>query len=59
MLELYEQLIRDWGTGREADTAPWDRLLGRLEIEWNLLVQKTTALSAAAAETEATKPQLH
>jgi hypothetical protein len=58
MLKLYESLVRDWGTGQETDPAPWDRLLGRLEIEWNLLVQKTTALTAAAAETEATRPQL-
>jgi glycosyltransferase involved in cell wall biosynthesis len=56
MLALYERLAADHSRGREWDVDPWDRLLGRLEIEWNLLVEKTTALAAAAAiETDATK----
>jgi glycosyltransferase involved in cell wall biosynthesis len=56
MLALYARLAPDrFGKG-EWDVDPWDRLLGRLEIEWNLLVEKTSALAAAAAiETEATK----
>ena len=45
-------------TAPAADPGPWDRLLGRLEIEWNLLVEKTAALAAAARETEATKSEL-
>jgi hypothetical protein len=32
--------------------------LGRLEIEWNLLVEKTSALVAAAREGEATRVRL-
>jgi hypothetical protein len=32
--------------------------LGRLEIEWNLLVEKTAALAAAARETDAAKAKL-
>jgi hypothetical protein len=32
--------------------------LGRVEIEWNLLVEKTTAIAAMAREVEATKPRL-
>jgi glycosyltransferase involved in cell wall biosynthesis len=56
MLAIYEQLLPDGSDEREWDVDPWDRLLGRLEIEWNLLVEKTSALAAAAAsETEATK----
>ncbi|MEX0611590.1 MAG: glycosyltransferase, partial [Pirellulales bacterium] len=59
MLEVYEGLVRDNVHGRTSDPGPWDRLLGRLEIEWNLLVEKTSALVAAATETEATKSRLN
>jgi glycosyltransferase involved in cell wall biosynthesis len=54
--KLYDRLARDSSRGSEADVGPWDRLLGRLEIEWNLLVEKTSALAAAAAanQSEAT-----
>jgi glycosyltransferase involved in cell wall biosynthesis len=56
ILALYDQLTPDGADKRAWDVDPWDRLLGRLEIEWNLLVEKTSALAAAAAiETEATK----
>jgi glycosyltransferase involved in cell wall biosynthesis len=58
MLKLYDRLVRESGRSPDADSGPWDRLLGRLEIEWNLLVEKTAALAAAARETEATKRQL-
>jgi 1,2-diacylglycerol 3-alpha-glucosyltransferase len=50
MLGLYERLVGDYSRPVEADPGPWDRLLGRLEIEWNLLVEKTSALAAAATE---------
>ena len=50
MLALYEQLIREHSRPDDATEAPWDRLLRRLEIEWNLLVEKTAALSAAVVE---------
>jgi hypothetical protein len=33
-------------------------LLGRLEIEWNLLVEKTAAIAALAAQTPASKERL-
>ena len=49
MLALYERLVRDYARSAETDPGPWDRLLGRLEIEWNLLVEKTSAIAAAAA----------
>lgn len=58
VLEVYEGLVRDSAPERVSDPGPWDRLLGRLEIEWNLLVEKTSALVAAAREGEATKPRL-
>ena len=53
VLSLYERLMGDYPRGAAADPGPWDRLLGRLEIEWNLFVEKTSALAAAATETEA------
>jgi glycosyltransferase involved in cell wall biosynthesis len=58
MLDLYQTLVRDYARGPATDSGPWDRLLGRLEIEWNLLVEKTTALAAAARETEVTQSRL-
>ena len=51
-LDLYQRLLRNYSRGVEMDPGPWDRLLGRLEIEWNLFVEKTSALAAAASETE-------
>lgn len=58
LLALYEQLNEERASDTEADPGPWDRLLRRLEIEWNLFVEKTSALSAAVVETEATKVNL-
>jgi hypothetical protein len=58
VLKVYERLVRDFAPERVSDPGPWDRLLGRLEIEWNLLVEKTSALVAAAREGEATRPRL-
>jgi len=58
VLELYEGLARHFSRQIAADPAPWERLRGRLEIEWNLLVEKTAALAAVARPTEATKSQL-
>ena len=58
LLEVYDELVRTSSPRLAADAGPWDRLLGRLEIEWNLLVEKTSALAAAAVETEATRTEL-
>jgi glycosyltransferase involved in cell wall biosynthesis len=55
LVALYESLIAAAGSRRETDPGPWDRLLNRLEVEWNLLAQKATALAAAVAPTEATR----
>jgi 1,2-diacylglycerol 3-alpha-glucosyltransferase len=57
VLHLYAQLIEEQSP-RETDPGPWDRLLSRLEIEWNLLREKTSALTAAVVHTEATRSQL-
>jgi 1,2-diacylglycerol 3-alpha-glucosyltransferase len=58
LLSLYVQLTSEYSHREDTDPAPWDRLLRRLEIEWNLLMEKTAALRAAVVETEATKSQL-
>ncbi len=55
---LYEQLIAAADERGEPDPDPWDRLLNRLEIEWNLLTQKATALAAAVIESEAARARL-
>jgi 1,2-diacylglycerol 3-alpha-glucosyltransferase len=57
LLELYESLVASHQVG-DADATIWDRFLSRLEIEWNLLVEKTTAISAAVVETDATRSHL-
>jgi glycosyltransferase involved in cell wall biosynthesis len=58
LVELYERLVADASQRGETDHGPWDRLLARLEIEWNLLAQKTAALAAAVVETDATRTRL-
>jgi 1,2-diacylglycerol 3-alpha-glucosyltransferase len=58
LLSLYVQLVNQYAFRDDSDPAPWDRLLLRLEIEWNLFVEKTAALRAAVVETEVTKSQL-
>jgi glycosyltransferase involved in cell wall biosynthesis len=57
-LDLYHRLVIAYQRGPATDPGPWDRMLGRLEIEWNLLVEKTAALAAAARETELTQTRL-
>jgi 1,2-diacylglycerol 3-alpha-glucosyltransferase len=58
MLALYEKLVEEFADRPDADPGPWDRLVGRLEIEWNLFVEKTSALSAAVGETDTTRSHL-
>lgn len=58
LVALYDRLIVEAADRAEADPGPWDRMLNRIEIEWNLLTEKATALAAAVVETDATKPRL-
>lgn len=58
LLAVYDELIRNDANERETDPGPWDRLRGRLEIEWNLLMEKTSALVAATREGESTTSEL-
>jgi glycosyltransferase involved in cell wall biosynthesis len=58
LVELYERLVAEASERGAPDPGPWDRLLARLEIEWNLLAQKTAALAAAVVETDATRTRI-
>jgi glycosyltransferase involved in cell wall biosynthesis len=58
LTSLYERMIADSDNRGEPDPDLWDRLLNRLEIEWNLLSQKATALAAAVIETDAARSPL-
>jgi glycosyltransferase involved in cell wall biosynthesis len=58
VLAVYERLVHDYAPDRASDPGPWDRLLGRLDIEWNLLVEKTAAFAAMAREGESTRARL-
>jgi glycosyltransferase involved in cell wall biosynthesis len=51
---LYEEVIAEAADRGETDPGPWDRLLNRLEIEWNLLAEKATALAAAVVDRRST-----
>jgi 1,2-diacylglycerol 3-alpha-glucosyltransferase len=47
LVNLYGHLAAEASRREDADPGPWDRLLNRLEIEWNLLAEKAAALAAA------------
>jgi 1,2-diacylglycerol 3-alpha-glucosyltransferase len=47
LVNLYGHLAAEASEREDADPGPWDRLLNRLEIEWNLLAEKAAALAAA------------
>lgn len=53
--ELYANLVADFEAKQDHEFGPWDQLQGRMEAEWKLIVEKTSALSAAVTETGATK----
>jgi len=48
--DLYRRLAAEASQRGDADPGPWDRLLNRLEIEWNLLAEKASALAAAVGD---------
>ncbi len=55
---LYERLAQEFSRRPDADPGPWDRMLARVEVEWNLLAEKTAALAAAVAKASATSAEL-
>jgi 1,2-diacylglycerol 3-alpha-glucosyltransferase len=50
----YQTLMNDNRSPAMQTISGWERLEGRLEAEWKLLVEKSTALTAVLVETEAT-----
>lgn len=58
LVGLYDQLASEFSERPDADPGPWDRLLGRMEVEWNLLAEKTSALAAAVIKSTATEAEL-
>jgi len=46
---LYQELVAGFSREAQADFSPWDKMLLRLQIEWNLLVEKAAAVKAAVA----------
>jgi 1,2-diacylglycerol 3-alpha-glucosyltransferase len=53
--DLYRRLAAESRLRGDADPGPWDRLLNRLEIEWNLLAEKASALAAAVGDAGAAR----
>lgn len=58
LAELYEGLIAEFERKHDHDLTSWEMLQGRLEAEWNLIVEKASAIAATFSETEATKVDL-
>ena len=50
----YQKLIAEHSRSTMQVMSAWERLEGRLEAEWKLLVEKSMALTAVVVETEAT-----
>jgi len=49
MIQCYEDAIVDRLQNTDEERSPWDRLVGALEIEWDLLSAKMSAAAAAVA----------
>jgi glycosyltransferase involved in cell wall biosynthesis len=49
MIQCYEDAIADRLQNTDEERSPWDRLVGALEIEWDLLSAKMSAAAAAVA----------
>ena len=59
MLDLYQLHIDGNQNREEIESGTWDAFVNRLNVEWELLVEKSTALAASIVETNATKSQLN
>lgn len=55
LLTCYEKLIEEHIPPRHVDFTPWEQFLAGVHIEWELLVEKISAASAAVIETSANK----
>jgi 1,2-diacylglycerol 3-alpha-glucosyltransferase len=58
MLHCYASLVAVHQRDKAPDTTPWDRLVAGIEIEWELLAAKVSAVTAAVIETPATEARL-
>jgi glycosyltransferase involved in cell wall biosynthesis len=58
MIACYEGLVAESRRETEPDLSSWDRLVAGIEIEWELLAAKVSAVTAAVVETEATEARL-
>ena len=58
MIECYSELVAAKQKPDESDSTPWDRLIAGIEIEWELLAAKVSAVTAAVVETPATEARL-
>jgi glycosyltransferase involved in cell wall biosynthesis len=58
MIACYSELVAAQRRPDEADSTPWDRLIAGIEIEWELLAAKVSAVTAAVIETPATEARL-
>lgn len=58
LLTCYEKLIEEHVPPRHVDFTPWEQFLAGVRIEWDLLMEKMSAASAAVIETPANKARL-
>jgi 1,2-diacylglycerol 3-alpha-glucosyltransferase len=58
MIACYTELVAAQRRLAEPDSTPWDRLIAGIEIEWELLAAKVSAVTAAVIETPATEARL-
>jgi len=58
MIECYSKLVASLRRPEDFDSTPWDRLIAGIEIEWELLAAKVSAVTAAVIETPATEARL-
>ena len=58
MIACYTELVAAQPRPDEPDSTPWDRLIAGIEIEWELLAAKVSAVAAGVMETPATEARL-
>lgn len=58
MLRNYERLVALYANHGEEERTQWDRMVSGIQIEWDLLVAKVSAATAAVIETPATEARL-
>jgi len=58
VIECYEEMIGNYEQVGSKQLSQWDRALLDIEIEWDLLMEKISAASAAVIETQATEARI-